>query len=179
MFACQINYKFSSKHLKEFEDYARLCTKQVQKFGSIHHGFFFVDAKPPDAAFSLFSFATRNLYDSFHILSITDLEYCDTERKLQQIATISQTDASFFRSVDFQQTSQTERVVPLNCDPLPPSLLSFWWALSLGRSTKKAKYRFIPWVTSNLREEVLGKEKFFSQNLGTNDQKTAQLASLS
>ena len=80
MFTCFIRYTFDQEKLVDFEQYARVWMRLIEKYGGIHHGYFVPDQSPPGASFSfdgigqegpsniaiaLFSFPTLAAYEKY------------------------------------------------------------------------------------------------------------------
>ncbi len=89
MITCYLRYVISLDKLTEFEHYARLWIRLVEKFGGTHHGYFLPGESPPSTAFSfpgvgeegpgnvaiaLFSFPSLNAYETYRQKAAEDPE---------------------------------------------------------------------------------------------------------
>jgi hypothetical protein len=77
---CFLRYTINSAKLADFEHYARVWMRLIEKYGGSHHGYFVPGEGPPSAAFSfpgigevgpdnvavaLFSFPTVEAYETY------------------------------------------------------------------------------------------------------------------
>lgn len=52
MITCYLRYTIGPGKLREFEHYARVWTRLIEKYGGTHHGYFVSEETPPAATFS-------------------------------------------------------------------------------------------------------------------------------
>ncbi len=93
MITCLIRYTIDEKRVADFEQYARVWMKLIEKYGGIHHGYFLPHDSPPAASFSfagvgkegpadvaiaLFSFPTIAAYEAYR-RNVTSDEECIAE----------------------------------------------------------------------------------------------------
>lgn len=89
MITCCLRYVIDQDKLTEFEHYARLWMRLIEKFGGTHHGYFLPDDCVPSAAFSfpgvgeegpsnvamaLFSFPSLDAYQTYREKAAEDEE---------------------------------------------------------------------------------------------------------
>lgn len=89
MITCCLRYVIDPDKLAQFENYARLWMRLIEKFGGAHHGYFLPDEGPPSAAFSfpavgeegprnvaiaLFSFPSLDAYETYRRKAAEDEE---------------------------------------------------------------------------------------------------------
>ena len=80
MITCFLRYTINPDKLADFEHYARVWMRLIEKYGGTHHGYFVPGEGPPSAAFSfpgigeagpdnvavaLFSFPSVEAYESY------------------------------------------------------------------------------------------------------------------
>jgi len=80
MITCFIRYTLNPEKLEDFETYAKVWMRLIEKFGGTHHGYFVAGEAPPGAPFSfpglgeegpadialaLFSFPSVEVYEAY------------------------------------------------------------------------------------------------------------------
>ena len=82
MITCLIRYELDASKVADFEVYARVWMRLIEKYGGTHHGYFLPATHEPDAPFSftalgtegsrniavgMFSFPSIEAYDSYRL----------------------------------------------------------------------------------------------------------------
>ena len=95
MITCSIRYTLDPEKLADFEQYARVWMRLVEKYGGTHHGYFIPYAAPlaasfsfagigedgpPDIAVALFSFPTIEAYEKYR-REVSDDPECQAETR--------------------------------------------------------------------------------------------------
>lgn len=85
MLTCFIKYQLDQNKIEEFKEYASIWIQLIEKYGEIHHGYFFPIQDPNEAPNSSFSFPGigTNVPSDFAIalFSFSNLEKYDEYKK--------------------------------------------------------------------------------------------------
>lgn len=86
---CEIRYHLDPERISEFEAYAQIWMKLIERYGGKHHGYFMPREKPAgaevsfarvgndgatDVAIALFTFSDEKAYSRYRHLAATDPE---------------------------------------------------------------------------------------------------------
>ncbi|MCI0606831.1 NIPSNAP family protein [bacterium] len=74
MITCFLKYIIDPDKIKEFETYAGMWIKLVEKMGGKHHGYFLPHEGANNVAYALFSFPSLAAYEEYRIRSAKDPE---------------------------------------------------------------------------------------------------------
>jgi hypothetical protein len=111
---CFIRYTIDSNKLADFEHYARVWMRLIDKYGGTHHGYFVPGEGPPSAAFSfpgigeagpdnvavaLFSFPSGEAYESYRREVANDPECLAVTSHYEETKCFSKYERSFVRAV--------------------------------------------------------------------------------
>ena len=95
MITCVIRYTLDAEKLADFEQYAQVWMRLIEKYGGTHHGYFVPNDAPPAASFSfagiggdgplniavaLFSFPTIEAYEKYRC-EVSDDPECQAETR--------------------------------------------------------------------------------------------------
>jgi len=109
-----LRYKVNPAKLAEFEHYARVWMRLIEKYGGTHHGYFVPDDVPSSAAFSfpgvgeegpsniavaLFSFPTVEAYEIYRREVANDPECLAAISHYEQTECFTKYERTFMRSV--------------------------------------------------------------------------------
>ena len=114
MITCFLRYTIDPDRLAEFEHYARMWMRLIEKYGGTHHGYFVPDDVPPSAAFSfrgvgeegpeniavaLFSFPTVEAYEIYRRDVVADPECLAVTIHYEQTKCFTKYERTFMRAV--------------------------------------------------------------------------------
>ena len=114
MITCFIRYTVDPNKITDFEQYARVWMKLIEKYGGTHHGYFLPHESPPAAAFSfsgigeagptnvavaLFSFPTIEAYEAYRKDVKTDPECLAETQHRDQTKCFTKYERTFMRPV--------------------------------------------------------------------------------
>ncbi|MGQ0763137.1 MAG: NIPSNAP family protein [Acidobacteriota bacterium] len=115
MVTCFIRYTINQNKWIEFENYARVWMRLIEKYGGTHHGYFVPGDGPPSAAFSfpgigeegpdniaiaLFSFPTIDSYESYRRDMPNDPECVEVTMHYERTKPFTKYERTFMRGVD-------------------------------------------------------------------------------
>ena len=115
MVTCFIRYTIDQRRWPEFEHYARVWMRLIEKYGGTHHGYFVPDDEPPSAAFSfpgtgeagpgniaiaLFSFPSVDSYESYRRDVPNDPECIDVTKHHESKKPFTKYERTFMRRVE-------------------------------------------------------------------------------
>jgi len=114
LITCFIRYTLNPERLADFEQYARVWMRLIEKYGGTHHGYFIPQEAPPAASFSfaaigedgppnvgvaLFSFPTVEAYETYR-REVADDPECQAEtRDFQETRCFTKYERTFLRPV--------------------------------------------------------------------------------
>lgn len=114
LITCYVRYTIDPDKLSEFEHYARVWMRLIEKYGGTHHGYFVPGESPPNATFSfpgigeagpdniavaLFSFPTVEAYERYRG-EVADDPECDVvTRRFEETKCFTQYERTFMRPV--------------------------------------------------------------------------------
>jgi NIPSNAP protein len=111
---CFLRYTINPDKLVEFEHYARVWMRLIEKYGGTHHGYFVPGIDPPSAAFSfpaigeagpeniavaLFSFSSVEAYETYRREVANDPECLAVTSHYQQTNCFLKYERTFMRAV--------------------------------------------------------------------------------
>lgn len=114
MITCFLRYTIAPGKLREFEHYAQVWMRLIEKYGGTHHGYFVPGDAPPLAEFSfpgigeaglgniavaLFSFPTVAAYESYRREVANDPECLAVTRHYEQTKCFTKYERTFMRAV--------------------------------------------------------------------------------
>ena len=114
MITCFIRYTLDPAKLADFEQYARVWMRLIEKYGGTHHGYFVPGASPSNAAFSfagigadgppnigiaLFSFADAEAYERYRREVADDPECLEETRHRDETSCFLKYERTFMRMV--------------------------------------------------------------------------------
>jgi len=115
LITCFLRYVIDPDKLADFEHYARVWMRLIEKYGGTHHGYFVPGDGPPSAAFSfpgigeegpgnvavaLFSFPSVEAYETYRRQVASDPECLAATTRYQQTKCFTKYERTFMRSVD-------------------------------------------------------------------------------
>ena len=115
MVTCVIRYTIDHKKRPEFEHYARVWMRLIEKFGGTHHGYFVPGDEPPSASFSfpgigetgadniaiaLFSFPSIESYESYRRDVPSDPECVEITKYYERTKPFTKYERTFMRPVE-------------------------------------------------------------------------------
>ena len=115
MVTCFIRYTIDQSHWAEFEHYARVWMRLIEKYGGTHHGYFMPGDEPPSAAFSfpgigetgaddiaiaLFSFPSVDSYESYRRDVPNDPECVEVTKHYEKTKPFTKYERTFMRRVE-------------------------------------------------------------------------------
>ena len=115
MVTCFIRYTIDQRKWAEFEHYARVWMRLIEKYGGTHHGYFVPGDEPPSAAFSfpgigekgadniaiaLFSFASIDSYESYRREVRNDPECVEVTKHYESTKPFTKYERTFMRPVE-------------------------------------------------------------------------------
>lgn len=74
MVSCYLRYIVDPHKLEEFEAYAKMWIRLVEKFGGKHHGYFLPHEGPNNIAIAIFSFSSLATYEEYRNKARSDSE---------------------------------------------------------------------------------------------------------
>ncbi len=114
MITCFLRYTINPEKLVEFEHYASVWMRLIEKYGGTHHGYFVPSDGPPSVAFSfpsvgeegpgniavaLFSFPTVAAYESYRREVANDPECLAITRHYEQTECFTKYERTFMRAL--------------------------------------------------------------------------------
>ncbi|HYR74515.1 MAG TPA: NIPSNAP family protein [Pyrinomonadaceae bacterium] len=114
MITCFLRYTIDQDKLAEFEHYARVWMRLIEKYGGTHHGYFVPGDNLPSAAFSfpgvgkkgpgniavaLFSFPTGEAYETYRREVRNDLECLAATNHYEQTKCFTKYERTFMRRI--------------------------------------------------------------------------------
>ena len=114
MITCVIRYTVDREKLADFEQYAQVWMRLIEKYGGTHHGYFVPHDTPPAASFSfagigedgprniavaLFSFPTVEAYERYRREVSNDPECQAETRHFQETRCFTKYERTFMRPV--------------------------------------------------------------------------------
>ena len=99
MISCVLHYRIDAHKLAEFEHYAKLWIKLVNKFGGQHQGYFLPSEGENDLAIAIFTFSSLAAYEDYRIASFKDEACIAAFDYAKQTNCIVSYKRSFFRPV--------------------------------------------------------------------------------
>lgn len=122
MITCFIRYTLNGEKLADFEQYARVWMRLIEKYGGTHHGYFIPHEAPPAASFSfagigedgphdvavaLFSFPTIEAYEKYR-REVSDDPECQAEtRNFHETKCFTKYERTFLQPVSRDCRSQS------------------------------------------------------------------------
>lgn len=97
MITCYLRYEIDSNKLTEFETYAKMWIRLVEKFGGTHHGYFLPSEGASDIALALFSFPSLAAYEDYRTKASTDAECQAAMAYYKETRCFKRYERSFFR----------------------------------------------------------------------------------
>jgi hypothetical protein len=114
LITCFLRYTIDPDKVAEFEHYARVWMRLIEKYGGTHHGYFVPGEDLPSAAFSfpgigeegaadiavaLFSFPTVEAYETYRREVATDPECIAATIHFEQTKCFTKYERTFLRAV--------------------------------------------------------------------------------
>lgn len=114
MTTCFLRYTINPDMLADFEHYARVWMRLIEKYGGTHHGYFVPGEGPPSAAFSfpgigeagpdnvavaLFSFPSVEAYETYRREVANDPECLAITSHYEQTSCFTKYERTFMRAV--------------------------------------------------------------------------------
>ncbi len=114
MITCFLRYSINPEKLVEFEHYASVWMRLIEKYGGTHHGYYIPGEVPPSAVFSfpgigeagpgnvavaLFSFPTAQVYETYRREVVNDPECLAVTRHYEQTKCFTKYERTFMRTV--------------------------------------------------------------------------------
>jgi hypothetical protein len=114
LITCFIRYTINPERLDDFELYAQVWMRLIEKYGGTHHGYFVPGADPPSAAFSfpgigeagpnnvamaLFSFPSVETYENYRRDVKQDPECAEITHHFEQTKCFTKYERVFMRRV--------------------------------------------------------------------------------
>lgn len=115
MVICFIRYTIDQGRRAEFEHYARVWMRLIEKYGGTHHGYFVPGDEPPSALFSfpgigetgpddigiaLFSFPSVDSYESYRRDVSKDPECVEVTKHYEKTKPFTKYERTFLRRVE-------------------------------------------------------------------------------
>ena len=97
MVTCYLRYVVDPSKLKEFEVYAKMWIRLVEKFGGDHHGYFMPSEGASNIALALFSFPSLAEYETYRTKAAADPECQAAMQYYQETKCFLSYERSFFR----------------------------------------------------------------------------------
>jgi hypothetical protein len=112
---CFIRYTIDQRRWAEFEHYARVWMRLIEKYGGTHYGYFVPGDEPSSAAFSfpgigetgpddiaiaLFSFPSVDSYESYRRDVPNDPECIEATKRYESTRPFTKYERTFLRRVD-------------------------------------------------------------------------------
>ena len=72
MITCHVRYVIDPYQLAEFEAYAKVWIRVVERLGGTHHGYFLPSEGASNIAYCLFSFASLADYEAYRLAALSD-----------------------------------------------------------------------------------------------------------
>jgi len=94
---CYLRYVVDPSKLKEFEVYAKMWIRLVEKFGGDHHGYFMPSEGASNIALALFSFPSLAEYETYRTKAAADPECQAAMQYYQETKCFLSYERSFFR----------------------------------------------------------------------------------
>jgi hypothetical protein len=110
-----LRYTINPEKLPEFEHYARVWMRLIEKYGGTHHGYFVPGDDPPSAAFSfpgigeagpdniavaLFSFANVEEYESYRSEVASDPDCLAVTQHYQRTKCFTKYERTLMRAIE-------------------------------------------------------------------------------
>ena len=114
MITCFLRYTINPDKLADFEHYARVWMRLIEKYGGTHHGYFVPGEGPPSAAFSfpgigepgpdniaiaLFSFPSVEAYETYRREVANDPECRAITTHYEQTSCFTKYERTFMKAV--------------------------------------------------------------------------------
>lgn len=99
MITCYLRYKIDMYKVAEFEAYARMWVKLVERFGGAHHGYYLPHESNSDLAVALFSFPSLAAYETYRTESMTDPECKEAYAHAERTRCIISYERQFLRPI--------------------------------------------------------------------------------
>jgi len=100
MITCYLRYTIDPHKFAEFEQYARLWPRLVEKFGGAHHGYFLPHEGANNIAVALFSFPSLAAYEAYRTSSQKDPECIQAYELEKRNRSIISYERSFMRPLE-------------------------------------------------------------------------------
>ena len=115
MITCFIRYRINPERLADFELYAQVWMRLIEKYGGTHHGYFVPGEAPPEAAFSfpglgedgpanvavaLFSFPNVESYETYRSEVKSDLECIAITKHRDETKCFVKYERTFMKAVE-------------------------------------------------------------------------------
>jgi hypothetical protein len=115
LITCFLRYTINPEKLAEFEHYARVWMRLIEKYSGTHHGYFVPGDDPPSAAFSfpgigepgpaniavaLFSFPDVEAYETYRREVATDPECLAVTRHFEHSKCFTKYERTFMKPVE-------------------------------------------------------------------------------
>lgn len=115
LITCFIRYTLDPDKTADFEHYARVWMRLIEKYGGSHHGYFLPDETPPSAAFSfpgigeagpdnialaLFSFPTLEAYEDYRREVPNDPECVVVTRHREETKCFTKYERTFVKAIE-------------------------------------------------------------------------------
>lgn len=97
MITCYLRYEIDPHKLTEFENYARMWIRLVEKLGGTHHGYFLPSEGASDIALAFFSFPSLAAYEEYRTKASTDAECVSAMDYYKETDCFKRYERSFFR----------------------------------------------------------------------------------
>ena len=121
MITCFLRYTIDPDNLADFEHYAHVWMRLIEKYGGIHHGYFLPDKDAPAASFSFpgigeegpaniaiasFSFPSVDSYDSYRREVKNDPECHAITAHCQRTTCFTKYERTFVKAVQREAASE-------------------------------------------------------------------------
>lgn len=115
MITCLIRYTINAEKLEDFELYAQVWMRLIEKYGGTHHGYFVPGEAPPSAPFSfpgigekgpdniavaLFSFPSVAAYENYRNEVPEDPECVEVTKHYRETGCFTRYERTFVRAVE-------------------------------------------------------------------------------
>lgn len=115
MITCLIRYTLNPKKLKDFELYAKVWMRLIEKYGGTHHGYFVPgeapssthfsfpgvgEAGPDNVGIALFSFPTLDSYDDYRREVANDPECIAATKRYHETKCFTKYERTFMKSLE-------------------------------------------------------------------------------
>jgi len=100
MVTCHVRYVLDPYKIRDFEEYASIWVKLVQKMGGVHHGYFLPGEGANNIAICLFSFPSLAEYEQYRQRVTAEPDYHWANEIAQRSRCILSYDRTFMKPLE-------------------------------------------------------------------------------